>query len=209
MGFQAVEIAGEGLACVRGGRSVFRGLDFRARPGRLLEIAGANGAGKSSLLRIVSGLMAPAEGRLTLSAGGKTVDEAETPRGGFVCFLTHQDGLKAQMSVRENLAFAAAFAGTGAGVSAALERTGLARMADLPAGYCSAGQKRRAGLARALLSGRPVWLLDEPLAALDAEGRALMRGLIEGHLAEGGTVLAATHDPILEGADRLTVGEAR
>jgi heme exporter protein A len=197
------------LACERGGRIVFRALDFAVERGDALSLEGPNGAGKTSLLRMIAGLLPPAMGTLSFASPGGNVSDAEE-RGRFVGWLGHHDGIKAQLSVAENAAFAAALYGpAGGGATAmALDRVALARIADLPGQYLSAGQRRRLALARLLLCNRPLWLLDEPLAALDAAGKRLAAELIAAHCAGGGIVIAATHESLGLAGPRLTLGTA-
>jgi heme exporter protein A len=193
------------IACVRGGRQVFRNLSFSLGPGVPLMVTGPNGAGKSSLLRLVAGLVHPAQGRLALDGG-----DPELTVGEQAHYLGHQDALKPSLSVRENLAFWADFlGGTGAKVKidAALAAVGLAELAFLPALYLSAGQRRRLSLARLIAVPRPLWLLDEPTSALDAAAQGMLADLMRAHLAGGGLLLAATHGPLgLEGAVELRLG---
>jgi heme exporter protein A len=170
-----------------------------------LAVEGANGAGKTSLLRMIAGFLAPAAGTLTLSDDGRPVTDAEE-RGRFIGWLGHQDGLKPQYTVMEQLHFYAALYGSSfrrsappfpqAGEEDVLEQVGLARQRDLPCRHLSAGQKRRLALARLLVSNRPLWLLDEPFAALDTAGQALIVRLMTAHCGKGGMVIAATHDPL-------------
>ncbi len=204
MAFESFAIAARGLACVRGERALFEGLSFDAGPG-LTEIVGPNGAGKSSLLRILAGLMAPAAGRIEAARGCRPFDADAERLADHLHLVGHLDGHKAAMTARENLAFARAHFGGIAQVEAALDRLGLGPQADLPVAWFSAGQRRRLALARLWMLQRPVWLLDEPLSALDAAGRDLVRALIAEHAAAGGTAIAATHDAILDGAARVGV----
>ena len=180
----------ESLTCIRGGRFVFRDVSLHANAGTALAIEGANGAGKTSLLRMLAGLLAPASG--TIRFGAADAEE----RGKFVGWLGHQDGVKPQLSPRETLSFFAALHGADANVDDVLQSVGLARACDLPCQYLSAGQKKRLALARLKMSGRALWLLDEPLAALDAQGKTLVRDLVAAHCASGGIAIAATHEPL-------------
>ena len=188
-------LTAENLACARGDRALFQGLSFRLVAGDALAVEGANGAGKTSLLRLIAGFLNPAAGRVILDAGsGERTDGEE--RGKFVGWLGHQEGLKPQLSVREQLDFFARLYRGQSDVAAALEKVGLSRQRDFPCRYLSAGQKRRLALARLLLSGRPLWLLDEPFAALDSEGQGLIGRVMAEHCAGGGILIAATHDSL-------------
>ncbi|MGH6870749.1 MAG: heme ABC exporter ATP-binding protein CcmA [Rhizomicrobium sp.] len=198
-------IEGAGLACVRGGRLVFRGLDLRAEAGQVLTLEGPNGAGKSSLLRMLAGFLAPEAGDIAFETRDGAVRDAEE-RGRLVGWLGHEDAIKPQLTPRETLGFFAALHGAAGFAAGLLESVGLNRVADLPCRYLSAGQKRRLALARLTLAARPLWLLDEPLAALDAQGKSLLRAMIATHCAAGGIVLAATHDPLGVDASRLVLG---
>jgi heme exporter protein A len=203
-----MRLSASNLACVRGGRHVFRGLSFALDTGLALLVTGPNGAGKSSLLRLVAGLVHPAQGRLALDGG-----DPELTIGEQAHYLGHQDALKSSLSVRENLAFWADFLGsTGAKIKidAALAAVGLAELARLPALYLSAGQRRRLSLARLIAVPRPIWLLDEPTSALDAAAQDMLAELMRGHLAGGGLILAATHGPLgLDGTEELKLGGSR
>jgi heme exporter protein A len=183
------------LACIRGGRLLFRDLSFAVEAGQLLTLEGANGAGKTSLLRVLAGFLPQSDGAVQFQSGGETVEDAEE-RGKLVGWFGHQDAAKSQMTPREALAFFARLYGLGAPAPSALADVGLARAADLPCQYLSAGQKKRLALARLALCARPVWLLDEPLASLDAEGRALVLRMLGEHRACGGVAIAATHEPL-------------
>lgn len=189
------------LACGRGGMPLVAGLDLAVHAGRCLVLRGPNGAGKSTLLLTLAGLVAPLAGTVEIGAEDG------------IHLLSHRNAVKPRLSVRENLDFWARVNGpTGIQPLAALESVGLGPITHLDAGYLSAGQTRRLALARLLVSRRPVWLLDEPTAALDTEGHALVAALIGEHLAGGGLAIAATHDPLgLDPAtvDHLTIEAAR
>src|SRR5215468_5459404 len=199
-----MRLLGRGVGCVRGGRDVFSGLDFEVPAGEALAVTGRNGSGKTSLLRLIAGLLTPAGGSIALEGG-----EAELTLAEQAHYLGHRDALKPALSVLENLAFWHDFLGgevLDAGKS--LEAVGLDHAAHLPAAYLSAGQRRRLSLARLLAVRRPVWLLDEPTAALDAAGQTLFTGLMRDHLARGGLIVAATHGPLgLEGRELRMGGE--
>jgi heme exporter protein A len=188
------------LACHRGGRDVFRGLGFAVASGEALTITGRNGAGKSSLLRTIIGLARIVHGRIALEGGDPELTVAEQAH-----YLGHQDALKPSLSIRENLHFWAGFLGDrNADIRPALDAVGLNELADLPAAYLSAGQRRRLSIARLLAVKRPIWLLDEPTSTLDASAQQRLAGLMRAHLDNGGLILAATHAPLdLVGAKEL------
>jgi heme exporter protein A len=200
-----MRLAASGLACVRGGREVFTGLGFGIGAGEALLVGGPNGSGKSSLLRMVAGLLAVAGGRLALEGG-----DPDRSIGEQAHYLGHQDALKPSLTVAENLGFWARYLGGGSAPELALAAVGLDAIGALPAGYLSAGQRRRLSIARLLAVPRPLWLLDEPTAALDATAQATLAELMRAHLAGGGMIMAATHGPIgLERAQELRLGTAR
>lgn len=199
-----MRLSGRGVTCVRGGRNVFSGLDFAASSGEVLTVTGPNGSGKTSLLRLIAGLLSPAEGRIALEGG-----EGELTLPEQAHYLGHRDALKPALSVMENLLFWRDFLGGEVfEAGASLKAVALDHAAHLPAAYLSAGQRRRLSLARLLAVRRPVWLLDEPTAALDAAGQELFAGLMRDHLARGGLIVAATHTPLgIESRD-LRIGGA-
>jgi heme exporter protein A len=191
----SISLSAENLTCIRGGRTLFRGLNFGVARGSALCIEGANGAGKTSLLRMLAGFLSPAEGTIHLRTEGGEVADGEE-RGKFAGWLGHHDAVKAQMTVHETLVFFAGLYGAGGDIGNALEAVGLARLADLPGQYLSAGQKKRVALARLKLCGRALWLMDEPLASLDAAGKTIAAGLVSAHCADGGIAIVATHEPL-------------
>jgi heme exporter protein A len=201
-----VRISASNLGCVRGSREIFRNVNFSLSSGEALAVVGPNGAGKSSLLRIVAGLLRLESGRLDLEGGDPELTIPEQSH-----YLGHQDALKPALSVAENLMFWAGYLGAGAVAgSEALEAVGLAAIPDLPAGYLSAGQRRRLSIARLVAVRRPIWLLDEAAAALDQAAQARLIDLMRTHLAGGGLILAATHAPLgLDGVRELRLGSAR
>jgi len=190
-----MRLSGSDLVCVRGGREVFRNLSFAVGAGEALIVTGRNGAGKSSLLRLIAGLLRPLAGRIDLDGGDAELTIAEQAH-----YVGHQDALKPSLSVRENLAFWTDLLGDRGGNGGALAAVGLDGLASLPAAYLSAGQRRRLSLARLVSAARPIWLLDEPTAALDTAAQAVLAGLMRAHLGGGGLILAATHGPL--GLDR-------
>lgn len=193
------------LTCLRGGRTVFEGLGFALAAGQALAVTGPNGAGKSSLLRLIAGLITKEAGTMTLEAGHPELTIAEQAH-----LLGHRDAIKPSLTVWENLAFWQGFLGGAPGISLgnSLDQVGLAHLADIPAAYLSAGQKRRLAFARLLVTSRPVWLLDEPTSALDAAAKSMIARLMTGHLQSGGLIVAATHDPLNIPASELRIGAA-
>ena len=198
-----MDLVVEQLECERGGRPVFSDLSFRAAAGHALLIRGPNGAGKSTLLRVLAGLLQPGGGSVHLGAYSLADRNAFQE---YVAYAGHQDAVKPTLSVAENLMLWAGVFGTVASrADAALTRFGLDTIADRPGAQCSAGQKRRLGLARLMVTDRPLWLLDEPTVSLDKCSAAMVAELIRAHCAGGGIALVATHidlglghTPILE-----------
>jgi heme exporter protein A len=193
----------EAVCSIRGGRTLFRDLSLAIRAGGALAVSGPNGSGKTTLLRLLAGLLAP-------QAGWIAVADAPDPIGELVHFVGHLDALKGALTLAENLAFyRRLLGGDGSTVDAALGRMGIGGLAALPAQVLSAGQRRRAALARLLVTRRPIWLLDEPANALDADGQRLLAQLIAEHREGGGIVVAASHAPLaLADARALSLGGA-
>jgi len=178
------------LTVERGGRRVFSDLSFSLESGACLTLLGPNGAGKSTLLRALAGFLPLAGGVISLSPQSETTLPEEAH------YVGHVDAMKNLLTLRENLTFLAAALDADQGgltLEAALAAVGLSHAADLPVAYLSAGQKRRGALARLLIAARPVWLLDEPLTALDAASQGVMGQIMASHLAQGGLIIAATH----------------
>jgi len=194
----------DNLTCIRGGRTVFAGLSFEVAAGEALVVTGRNGAGKSSLLRLIAGLVHRTAGTLTIDGG-----EAEASVAEQAHYLGHQDALKGSLSVGENLAFWIDFlGGDRKAAPAALEAVDLAPLAGLPAAYLSAGQRRRLSIARLVAVERPLWLLDEPTSALDAQSQDRLAGLMRTHRSKGGLIVAAAHGPIgLDAPRELRLGQ--
>jgi heme exporter protein A len=199
-----MRLVAEAIACERGGREVFTGLSFAVDRGAALLVTGRNGAGKSSLLRIIAGLVRLAGGRLSLEGGNAESNIAEQAH-----YVGHQDPVKGGLSVAENLTFWSSYLNGKPDVRPALKAVGLDGLADLPAAYLSAGQRRRLSIARLAAVKRPLWLLDEPTTALDTQAQKALAGLMKQHLRAGGLIVAASHGPIgISGARQLRLGRA-
>lgn len=189
------------VGLVRGGRPILQGFDFQAKAGEVWAIRGANGAGKTSLLRLLAGLLPLAAGNCTLS-GHDTMAAAAH-------YIGHLDGLKNARTLGEEIAYQAALYGQKPGDAAALlAGLGLAGKHDMPVGDLSAGQRRRLLLARLVLAPRPLWLLDEPLTALDDDGRALLAALVGAHIKAHGLVVASSHDTLAFASHEMRLGGA-
>jgi heme exporter protein A len=203
-----MRLSGRGVRCVRGGREVFSDLDFEASSGEALAVTGPNGSGKTSLLRLIAGLLTIAGGSVDLEGG-----ESELTLPEQAHYLGHRDALKPALSVLENLSFWRDFLGgevadAKENLKQNLAAVGLDHAVHLPAAYLSAGQRRRLSIARLLVVRRQVWLLDEPTNALDSAGQGMFAGLMADHLARGGLIIAATHTPLGLVARELRIGTA-
>jgi heme exporter protein A len=197
-----MRLSATGLGCVRGSRAVFSNINLELSSGGALALVGTNGSGKSSLLRLIAGLLRPSEGRIELKGGD---DELGLPEQAH--YQGHLDALKPSLTVAENLDFWTRYLRQRAfRLDEPLAATGLGGLADLPAAYLSAGQRRRLSLARLIAVPRPIWLLDEPTSALDAAGQDRLAELMRQHLSTGGMILAATHGPLGIEAEELRLG---
>ena len=213
-----MQLIAEKLSLNRGNRLILKNISFTLAAGEALVLTGPNGAGKTTLIRAIAGFLPLASGTVLLEGGAEDHDIGEQSH-----FVGHRDGIKGALTVEENAAFFAQYLGfssplagevarrAGGGetttrkdipdhdrssVHPALERLGLAALADVPAAWLSAGQRRRLGLSRLLLAKRPLWLLDEPTVSLDAAAVETLAGMISDHLASGGMAIAATHIPL-------------
>lgn len=184
-----VRLAATDLACRRGERLLFRGLSLALAPGEALHVTGANGIGKSSLIRILAGLLRPFAGQVE--------------RGGAIALVDERHALDPDIPLGTALAFWRALDCA----DEALDRLGLSALCDVPVRYLSTGQKKRAALARLLAQRAPIWLLDEPLNGLDSGGVALVEGLIVEHLAGGGLAIIASHQPLASDAGTLALAD--
>jgi len=201
-------LAAQELDCVRGGRHLFSNLSFSVPSGTLLRVSGANGAGKTSLLRILCGLMLPSAGEVMWR--DKTVRQQRDAYSRELRYLGHLAGVKDEFSAEENLIFAAALSGvhiTSAAARDALDKLGLGKFAHLPVRMLSQGQKRRVALARLALPdpGAALWVLDEPLAALDTAAADCVLSLIDARLASGAVVVMTSHQPFAVTAELLSI----
>jgi heme exporter protein A len=188
----------ENLICVRGGRTVFTGLDFTLQAGSAMVLVGPNGSGKSSLLRLMAGLLKPSYG--SLKWGEEEISEDPEGHGGRLHYVGHHDAVKPVLNVSENVSFWASLMNGSSGnteaVIAALNTFGIGHLKDVPGRFLSAGQKRRVNLARILASPAPLWLLDEPTTALDRETVTSLETTITHHREGGGMVVISTHSEI-------------
>ncbi|WP_168073391.1 heme ABC exporter ATP-binding protein CcmA [Caulobacter sp. SSI4214] len=195
------------LAISRGERRLFSGLNLTLRAGEAAVLVGRNGAGKTSLLRAVAGLLRPAEGSIAFETAEGPI-EADTARAEQLHMLGHQDGLKSSRTAWEELRFQTLWTGgTEESARAAAQRFDLPRLLDLEVRRLSAGQRRRLALARLAASPRSLWLLDEPMAPLDAAQRKAFGAVMAEHLAAGGMILASVHDPLPIPASSVEIGQ--
>lgn len=192
------------LACTRGERQLFSDIDFELHPGSALRVAGSNGSGKTSLLRMLCGLAFPAAGEVRWN--GRNIRSVREEFGARLIYLGHANGVKDDLAAWENVVVAATLSGhpvTRAAACTALAQLGLARAADLPTRALSQGQRKRVALARLELGlAAPLWILDEPFTALDKDAVAALCATLERHLAQGGMVIYTTHQEIELSAQR-------
>jgi heme exporter protein A len=200
-----MRLIGDKLSATRGSRTLFADLSFSVASGEALLVMGPNGAGKTTLLRTIAGFAQPRSGRVRIEGG-----KPDHLLGEQCHYLGHANAIKGALTVSENATFWARFLNDNAGeAETALSTFGLSALRDIPAGYLSAGQKRRLGLARLLLAKRPIWLLDEPTSSLDTSAQDALTGAAQAHLKAGGIIVAATHVPLGFGSSReLLLGSA-
>ena len=193
-----MQLTAENLGVRRGEDFIFMNISFKLSDGEALVLTGRNGSGKSTLLRTVAGLLRPEQGSVKIA--GEGIDEEIRPSE--AChYLGHRNAMKTELTVFENLRFWKDFLGdfrgaAGVSIDEAAEIIGLAGITHLPYGYLSAGQQRRFAMAKLLVAWRPVWILDEPTAALDRAADDMFTDLVKHHLSTGGIVIAATHQPL-------------
>jgi heme exporter protein A len=197
----ADRLQGRDLALFRGDRCLFKGLEFAADAGELLVIEGPNGSGKTSLLRAIAGLLEFETGEVCWN--GQSIHADYQAFRAETAWFSHRVGFKSDLTIPENLDFEAGLRATSSDRDPVFERLGLDRLLDLPFRALSAGQQRRAALARLLLSRATLWMMDEPFTNLDKAGQSLVVDLVRGHLSGGGTCLMASHQHIdVDGATR-------
>ena len=184
----------EHLACTRGDRPLFRDLSFSLKPGELLHLQGANGSGKTTLLRTLCGLSRPASG--TIRWNGRPVDDDRAEFLAKLCYIGHPNALHGDLTGRENLEFEACLSGARSAARTALAEAGLGAVASLPTKLLSQGQKRRTALARLRVTTQPLWILDEPLTALDRRSTEVLLELFALHLDRGGLIILTSHQDV-------------
>ena len=191
-----------GLACERDSRLLFEGLDLCLRPGEMLQVSGPNGSGKTSLLRLLAGLMTPTDGHVLLD--GQPLATQRQALAGRLLWIGHAVGIKDLLSAQENLQWLGALQGdvSATAIDQALGRVGLRGFEDVPCQTLSAGQRRRVALARLYLEAPPIWILDEPFTALDRDGVAQLEAHLAAHCDRGGSVVLTTHHTLTRTAAR-------
>jgi heme exporter protein A len=197
MRMHPLQLIADQLQVTRGARTIIRNLSFKVAAGEALLLTGANGAGKTTLIRTLAGFLAPSGGTISLDGGDPERDISEQAH-----YVGHANGIKASLTVAENLRFWTEYLaeddrdGNADRLEAALDHFNLLDLSDIPAGYLSAGQRRRLGLARLLVAHRTLWLLDEPTVSLDTASVTLLAKAVDAHVTGGGIAIAATHIPL-------------
>ncbi len=205
---ETISLRAENVGCDRGGSPIVRGVDLALAPGEAVQLFGANGAGKSSLLNLFAGHLRVAEGSISWGVDDKWspgIPENKT------IYMGHETPVKLALTAMENLTFWAQTYGVASSdikdtAYGALTRVGISDHAEMRAGRLSAGQRRRLDIARAVIAKRPVWLMDEPAAAIDEAGEKIVAELITKHLEDGGIAIIATHDPLDVASQKLVIG---
>ena len=196
-------LQGRALACIRGDRPIFSNLTFTLPAGRAVILQGTNGSGKSSLLKIIAGLLPPQNGDIFF--GSEPILGNTDWISHNICYLAHKNGLKAELTIAENLTFWANIEQHNADIRQQATKIGINHCLDLPVCYLSSGQARRAALTRILCHPEKIWLLDEPTVGLDKAGVSLLANLMNDHLHRGGRILAATHTELGLDPDKTSV----
>src|ERR1700675_1341134 len=193
MNIAADGLCGEKVHVCRGDRHVLKGVSLELRAGELMHVSGPNGTGKTTLLRVVSGLLRPEQG--SVAWRGRPITSAPTDYQNEIAYASHEPALKSDLTALENLRFMVGLKRrvTASELRSSLERTGVAHCADLPARVLSAGQRRRVAMARVLAFRADLWLLDEPFTNLDGSGSSLVSALLDEHVGQGGVALVVAH----------------